>query len=146
MKQGFKWVQAIRLFEAGESCAEIARTFGVTRQAIHAGLVKRGYIAPSWIEPFAPGKASSEWMKDFELDGRLYDAVRAKTRNAVRNGTLIVQACEVCGESPRRSNGQRDVHAHHDDYNDPLKVRWLCSKHHRQWHLENQPVLIRKKR
>jgi hypothetical protein len=34
--------------------------------------------------------------------------------------------CEVCKET--------NVDAHHDDYNKPLDVRWLCKKHHREHH------------
>lgn len=51
------------------------------------------------------------------------------TGNAIRNGLLVKQPCEVCGD--------RQVHAHHDDYDKPLLVRWLCPKHHKQWHEEN---------
>lgn len=47
--------------------------------------------------------------------------------NAVRNGRLIKQPCEVCGS-------RRWVHGHHDDYSKPLEVRWLCAAHHRQHH------------
>lgn len=46
-------------------------------------------------------------------------------RDALRRGILTKQPCEVCGE--------RAV-AHHDDYSQPLNVRWLCTLHHRQWH------------
>lgn len=46
--------------------------------------------------------------------------------NAIRDGRLEKQPCEVCGEA--------QVHAHHDDYAKPLEVRWLCSKHHNEWH------------
>ena len=45
--------------------------------------------------------------------------------NAVRNGKLIPKNCEVCGDK---------AHAHHDDYNKPLDVRWLCPIHHQQYH------------
>jgi hypothetical protein len=46
--------------------------------------------------------------------------------NALRDGNLTKQPCEVCG-NPR-------VEAHHDDYTKPLDVRWLCFEHHRQIH------------
>ena len=42
--------------------------------------------------------------------------------NAVRDGRLKREPCEVCGKLK--------VEAHHDDYRSPLKVRWLCRKHH----------------
>lgn len=46
--------------------------------------------------------------------------------NAVRDGALLRGACEVCGDV--------EVEAHHDDYAKPLEVRWLCVKHHKEWH------------
>ena len=50
--------------------------------------------------------------------------------NAVRDGKLFPLPCEICFNT-------HDLHAHHDDYAKPLNVRWLCSKHHREWHKEN---------
>ena len=47
--------------------------------------------------------------------------------NAVRDGKLFPLPCEICFNT-------HDLHAHHDDYAKPLNVRWLCSKHHREWH------------
>lgn len=49
-----------------------------------------------------------------------------KVSNAIRDGKLTKQPCEVCGDEK--------VHAHHDDYAKPLDVRWLCKKHHNEWH------------
>ena len=46
--------------------------------------------------------------------------------NAMRDGLLLKGVCEICGSNR--------VHAHHDDYLQPLKVRWLCPKHHREIH------------
>lgn len=43
--------------------------------------------------------------------------------NAVRDGRVVKGACEVCGSTQR-------VHGHHDDYDKPLEVRWLCPSHH----------------
>lgn len=54
---------------------------------------------------------------------------RQAVRNAIRDGLLAREPCEVCG-SPR-------THGHHDDYLKPLSVRWLCPAHHFQWHAIN---------
>lgn len=52
------------------------------------------------------------------------------TSNAIRDGRLIRQPCEVCGAEK--------VEAHHDDYSKPLEVRWLCRKHHLEHHGKQQ--------
>ena len=44
------------------------------------------------------------------------------TWQAIKAGTLVRKPCEVCGK-PR-------AEAHHPDYLRPLKVRWLCTRHH----------------
>lgn len=46
--------------------------------------------------------------------------------NAVRDGRLKKQPCEVCGVDKAQ--------AHHDDYDKPLDVRWLCVPHHAEHH------------
>ena len=32
--------------------------------------------------------------------------------------------------------------SHHDDYNLPLVLRWLCPLHHRQWHQNNTAYMV----
>lgn len=59
-------------------------------------------------------------------------AARVATGNAIRDGQLIREPCEVCGEV--------DAQAHHDDYSKPLDVRWLCTTHHAEWHKHNVPL------
>jgi hypothetical protein len=48
------------------------------------------------------------------------------TNSAKRLGFLKKMPCEICGEEK--------VDAHHDDYMKPLDVRWLCRKHHVEYH------------
>lgn len=48
---------------------------------------------------------------------------------AIRNKKLFSEPCEICGKE--------NTHAHHDDYDKPLNVRWLCAEHHQQWHAKN---------
>lgn len=53
---------------------------------------------------------------------------------ALRRGDLVKpDRCSECGVacSPR---------GHHDDYDKPLDVRWLCNSCHMKWHEENEPM------
>jgi len=50
-----------------------------------------------------------------------------KVGNAIRDGKLVPQPCEVCGKL--------EVHGHHTDYDKPLDVTWLCAEHHKAWHV-----------
>ena len=51
---------------------------------------------------------------------------RYNTRQAIKDGRLVKQPCEVCGSI--------NVQCHHEDYSNPLNVIWLCPKHHRWIH------------
>ena len=64
-----------------------------------------------------------------------YEA-RIIVNHAIRDGKLERSPCEKCGEEI--------AEAHHDDYNYPLKVRWLCNRCHTLWHRENKPIRKRK--
>lgn len=53
---------------------------------------------------------------------------------ALKSGKLVrPNHCEQCPS---------DTHldAHHNDYNYPLKVVWLCRKCHSDWHVNNTPI------
>ena len=50
--------------------------------------------------------------------------------SAIARGEVVRQPCEVCGAEK--------VHAHHDSYNQPLAVRWLCPVHHAAVHRKRE--------
>ncbi len=53
---------------------------------------------------------------------------RDAVRRALDRGELVrPRSCESCQEAKK-------LQAHHDDYERPLNVRWLCSKCHTQIH------------
>lgn len=54
---------------------------------------------------------------------------RTELNHAIRDGKIIRKKCEICGS---------EAEAHHDDYNKPLDVRWLCFKHHREFHKSHE--------
>jgi hypothetical protein len=60
---------------------------------------------------------------------RLKARCRAAIQQARTNGTLVQQPCERCGS-------REHIHAHHEDYNKPLEVIWLCRPCHRALHRE----------
>lgn len=52
--------------------------------------------------------------------------------SSIERGKLKRKPCEKCGAER--------ADAHHDDYNKPLEVRWLCRKCHAEWHSKNEPI------
>jgi hypothetical protein len=71
------------------------------------------------------GKAA-EWQRKRRASNVERYHANCAVSNALRDGRLVKQPCEVCGST--------DVQAHHDDYSKPLEVRWLCFVHHRELH------------
>jgi len=47
---------------------------------------------------------------------------------AIKKGLLVKESCKRCNEEKSE--------AHHEDYDKPLDVVWLCSKCHKQRHKE----------
>ena len=67
--------------------------------------------------------ANCRRRKDVERE-KLRRRAYGRMWGAIRAGRLVRKPCEVCGNP--------EVDGHHDDYSLPLKVRWLCRKHHKK--------------
>jgi ribosomal protein S27AE len=69
-------------------------------------------------------------MKDYRKKWRDNNKNKTKAHRllnrAIHNGAIKRKPCENCGEVK--------VEAHHDDYNKPLEVKWLCHQHHNELH------------
>lgn len=51
---------------------------------------------------------------------------RYTLNNAIKRGEIKRQPCEVCGGAK--------AEAHHDNYDKPLEIKWLCPKCHAEYH------------
>lgn len=67
---------------------------------------------------------STKWRKADPRRMRCHNAVA----RALRAGRLHKEPCERCGELK--------VHAHHDNYDEPLNIMWLCQPCHKVRHKE----------
>ena len=65
------------------------------------------------------------WLQENKLKRKAHQDVSY----AIQKGKLTRQPCERCGTT-------QHVVAHHEDYNKPLDVVWLCKHHHKERHLE----------
>jgi hypothetical protein len=70
-----------------------------------------------------------QYMRDYRKKYPNKYAAQTMVNNAVRDKKLFKKPCEVC-------KAEKTV-GHHDDYLEPLNVRWLCQAHHKQWHRDN---------
>jgi hypothetical protein len=74
-------------------------------------------------------RQTNEYRKDYRQRFPKKTKARRKVAYHVMKGDLTAKPCEVCG-------ADKTV-AHHDDYDKPLDVRWLCQTHHAEWHKQN---------
>lgn len=84
-----------------------------------------------------PKEEQNAYGTGFSKEERTKKAkARSDFNHYMRNNNLKRQPCEICGVTK--------AEAHHDDYNKPLEVRWLCFKHHREWHkAHDNPELLK---
>lgn len=66
---------------------------------------------------------TTAWRMKFEP---IKYKARQKVRMAISRGKIKRLPCLVCGKAPAQ--------AHHPDYEKPLDVIFLCSRHHREEH------------
>jgi hypothetical protein len=104
-----------------KSCLKIRDKIRYPKEKINRSEKHKAYIcteAGKTSRKESTNKYRSENPKKYKA----HNAVN----NAIRDNKLVKQPCEICGSE--------DSNGHHDDYDKPLDVRWLCEEHHKQWH------------
>lgn len=71
--------------------------------------------------------------RDLTDDQKRKVTCRAYTNELVRRGKLKRTPCEECGD--------KRVHAYHQDFNDPKRVKWLCWPCRRRLYGVERPVV-----
>lgn len=75
-------------------------------------------------------RTREDTLKYREANPKKYKA-QTWVNNAVRDGRLVKSTvCEACESTLH-------VEGHHDDYDQPQVVRWLCSRCHSLWHRDH---------
>jgi hypothetical protein len=73
-------------------------------------------------------KAATDITRAWRAEDSRRILAHSQVAKAIRNGTLVRQPCVRCAEA-------KSV-AHHEDYDHPLVVMWLCQACHKQRHKE----------
>lgn len=110
--------EAIKMYQMGLSLGPIAKYYNVSRQALWSLLKRRIQLRPQ------------------HANRKTYDLLEI----AIQKGIITRKSkCEIC-------NSKNNIQPHHDNYNKPLDVTWICRKCHDNWHKHNvaRKLVIRK--
>ena len=76
------------------------------------------------------GYTTEESRKYREKHKGIWNVYMAVYR-AIKTGKIKRSPCEICGS-------RKNIHAHHDNYNEIFNVRWLCPVHHKEIHCKKK--------
>jgi len=125
--------EAVKSYEEGMSLGDLAHIYHITRQAMWDLMKRRTTLRPNKRY----GKDNHFYRGGARADARSNDILD----NALRYGKLHnPETCGTCGSTDRFRDGRTAIQGHHDDYNKPLEVRWLCQPCHHDWHKHNKPI------
>ncbi len=101
---------------------DAAKSFGLKTKCRRCSfLLNKAYFSTEHGKKIVSEQTKRKWIRV-----RHKVSCRNALNQAIASGIVAKGVCQTCG-SP-------DVEAHHDDYNFPLAVRWLCRKHHNSIH------------
>ena len=124
--------ECVHLYDKGMSLGPIAEYFGVSRQAMWDLLRRRTKMRPQ--------KRAGKDNHFYRGGKRASDQGQNLLETAIKQGIIErCFSCSECGDVGTFKDGRTKIQAHHDDYNKPLDVRWLCQTCHHKWHKTHTP-------
>lgn len=93
--------------------------------------LEKNKLNPDWIEK----EKERVRKKQLAKKGHPRTLIYAEVKRMVASGEIIKKPCAVCGKEKAQG--------HHEDYNKPYDLIWLCARHHqdRHIHLRNAKTL-----
>jgi len=93
--------------------------------------LEKNKLNPDWIEK----EKERVRKKQLAKKGHPRTLIYAEVKRMVASGEIIKKPCAVCGKEKAQG--------HHEDYNKPYDLIWLCVRHHqdRHIHLRNAKTL-----
>jgi transposase-like protein len=125
--------QATKSYDEGMSLGDLAHIYYVTRQAMWDLIRRRTTLR----DQKRYGKDNHFYRGGSRADARAHNLLEAAIGSGKLHNPCI---CSTCGSSEKFTDGRTAIQGHHDDYNKPLDVRWLCQKCHHEWHKNNKPI------
>ncbi len=97
--------------------------------AKHKKYSQEGQNNPNWKNGISKNNYHYKKIQKERYPERIN--AREIVNRAIKSGKLIpLNLCDECGEY----NLKKDIEAHHEDYDKPLEVIWLCKDCHRERH------------
>ena len=118
------------------SCREVAAAYKKKNYQNNRAVRDAATLAWAAKNPSKKLEHSRKWRKENSSKVLEYCQAYRRTNpekyrahkivaNAIEYGTLMKpRLCEQCGQ-------EKDLDAHHEDYEKPLEVEWLCRKCHK---------------
>lgn len=109
------------------------RKYNYQKRKEHYRLYNRQFLREWRAKGNSSPSHSKEYMREYmKVWSKLPHAIKMnRARNIVNEhiyaGKLERQPCEIVG-------CDTIAEAHHDDYDKPLDIKWLCKRHHEQHH------------
>jgi len=125
-----KYDGARQMYDSGLSIQECADYYGVTRQSMWRSLRARG----TRFRAKAPTGSANNLYRGGPRHSKRVGRI---VEQAIKKGIIQPEPCSTCGKR---------AEAHHDDYNKPLQIRWLCRLHHIAWHRRHKAIPLRARR